>query len=244
MCTLLKDICECWGVGNPQKHPASTDPFQNSICFGKNLKKKFPTPFWKTLVSCCVGIGIVWVATTNPAGRAIFHAVESTYKEAKLDGRKNNKGSKSRNRLTYSRKAAILDEFLSEKEDNLSLSQEQFVIGKPYNQSDLSKWLAQRDKIFQSAANFNRAGLFSAGKFKNKNSAAYPLMEDALHQAFQQRRSEGRSCSVHWFKYKAKYLMDLMYNGVKFGASTGWFMNFCNRHDLVLRRKTNKTSFS
>ena len=38
--------------------------------------------------------------------------------------------------------------------------------------------------------------------------------------------------------------MDLMYNGVKFGASTGWFMNFCNRHDLVLRRKTNKKRVS
>ena len=99
--------------------------------------------------------------------------------------------------------------------------------------------------MFKIASDFKKAVLFSTGKFgEGQNTAAYPLMEEELYQAFKVRRSEGRICSVHWFKNKSKYFMDKLYPGVKFGASTGWFLNFCNRHDLVLRKKTNKKRVS
>ena len=71
-------------------------------------------------------------------------------------------------------------------------------------------------------------------------------METSLFALFKERRNEGRRCSPNWFKKTAMREMSLHYPLLvgSFCASNGWFVRFCHRFGLVLRKKTNKKKSS
>ena len=59
---------------------------------------------------------------------------------------------------------------------------------------------------------------------------------------FKARRKEGHRSSPTWLKKTAMREMGVHYPLAmsSFSASNGWFVRFCNRFRLVLRKKTNK----
>ena len=71
----------------------------------------------------------------------------------KLDGRRFNKGSVSRTPHAYVFKANIIDEYLEKLEECPDLSQDEFALSRNLNQSQISTWVQDKEKIFEMAAN-------------------------------------------------------------------------------------------
>ena len=75
--------------------------------------------------------------------------------QVKLDGRRFNKGSVSRTPHAYVFKANIIDEYLEKLEECPGLSQDElnFALSRNLNQSQISTWVQDKDKLFEMAAN-------------------------------------------------------------------------------------------
>lgn len=78
---------------------------------------------------------------------------------------------------------------------------------------------------------------------KSKHSEKYPLAANLLVVEFKLRRAMGSKVSKIWFRKKMKSKIEMCYGkqeAEKFKASNNWFQRFKRRHNIVLRRRTNK----
>ena len=91
--------------------------------------------------------------------------------------------SETRQRFTILKKAEIIETFLQMKESDPSLSQDQFCSTRPFDQSCLSRWIAEKERIFKKAADSQKRKLFAASCGRD-NVAKYPLMEANLYELF------------------------------------------------------------
>ena len=63
-------------------------------------------------------------------------------------------------------------------------------------------------------------------------------MEDALYAEYKEARAKETFLKRWWFKTRAKQLLKNHYPGKEFKCSDQWFMRFCRRYGVTLRRKT------
>ena len=154
--------------------------------------------------------------------------------EEKVDGRKFNRGEDHRVPINYLLKAKILDEYIEKKETNPTYGQDAHADRWKISQGQFSLWLKNRDRIFKSAADSKKKGLFKC----RPSVAKYLTIEQALVQKFKDQRKEGRRVSARWFKKTARKIATEQ-NVEGFTGSKGWFCLFLRRYNLVLRKKTN-----
>ena len=219
------------------KHPGQRLPKQLPLHF-RGTRTKFPIPFWKMFLTF-VGIGMCWKADMD----VDFAAFKPWTFEDEQKKRKQAAYQKpeTRQRFTNLKKAEFVETFLFEKEKDPTLSQDLFCSTRPFDQSCLSRWIADKERIFEKAADTKKRALFSSG-YPTEDCAKFPLMETSVFMQFKARRKEGRRCSPTWFKKTAMREMLVHYPLAvsSFCASNGWFVRFCNCFGLVLRKKTNK----
>ena len=63
-------------------------------------------------------------------------------------------------------------------------------------------------------------------------------MEDALYAEYKEARAKGKFLKRWWFNTRAKQLLKDHYPGKELKCSDQWFMRFCRRYGVALRRKT------
>jgi hypothetical protein len=90
----------------------------------------------------------------------ILPASEQQVANVKVDGRTNNKGESVRRSYSSLLKAKLCEQFEEEKLWNPALIQEDFAFKQKINQSTLSAWLANKEKIFQQAADEHKKTAF------------------------------------------------------------------------------------
>ena len=69
----------------------------------------------------------------------------------------------TRKRFTNLKKTEFIETFLFEKEKHPTLSQDLFCSTRPFDQSCLSRWIADKERIFEKAADTKKRALFSSG---------------------------------------------------------------------------------
>ena len=65
-------------------------------------------------------------------------------------------------------------------------------------------------------------------------------MEDALYE-YKEARAKGEILKRWWFNTRANQLLKDHYPGKELKYSDTWFMRFCRRYGVALRRKTHAT---
>ena len=79
---------------------------------------------------------------------------------------------------------------------------------------------------------------------KAQKSEKYPFAANLLITEFKLRRAKGSKISKLWIKTKMKKKIESCYGNSeeadKFKASNNWFQRFKRRHNISLRRRTNK----
>ena len=71
-----------------------------------------------------------------------------------------------------------------------------------------------------------------------KDLSKYPDMEKKLIYLINDKRSSGACLSGLSIKQKSMEIHRELYNTIEFKATNGWFLNFCKRRQLTLRRVT------
>ncbi|RNA06934.1 pogo transposable element with KRAB domain [Brachionus plicatilis] len=98
----------------------------------------------------------------------------------------------------------------------------------------ISRWIKAEAKILKT-------------KLKRKNMPVdwsyYPSLENHLYTWVKEKRLKGCCLSGTTIKLEAAEIHNTLYantneSGIEFKASNGWFVNFCRRKNLVLRRVT------
>jgi hypothetical protein len=105
--------------------------------------------------------------------------------------------------------------------------------GVPKNTA--SKWPAREENILQ--------GRTLDRKNCVKDRSHWPGLEEALFQAFCERRAKGETVRRDWFRWKSTTLFAEMYPDypvTAFKFSKGWFAKFLARQSISLRVITNK----
>ncbi|KAF1970187.1 hypothetical protein BU23DRAFT_601115 [Bimuria novae-zelandiae CBS 107.79] len=104
---------------------------------------------------------------------------------------------------------------------------------KQYNQSCLSLWWLQRDKIIYEQPARSRKHVVAKRE-------CWPVLEAALYQRFCIARQEGRRITMVWFKRQTDELYMLIYESrcSQFGYSVGWFIAFRRRYFITWRAIT------
>lgn len=92
------------------------------------------------------------------------------------------------------------------------------------------RWSHDETKIIESSKSSKHCQYLTKGPFND--------MEDVLKVEFLELRKKGLRVSAHWFKIRAKQLMEQMAPGTTFA----WFTRFKARHTLSLRSPTNTSS--
>ena len=65
-------------------------------------------------------------------------------------------------------------------------------------------------------------------------TAKYPIMKQDIYAEYK----EGKFFKIWWFNTRAKQLLKYHYPGKELKCSDQWFMRFCRRYGVALRRKT------
>ena len=78
---------------------------------------------------------------------------------------------------------------------------------------------------------------------RSQHTDKYPLASNLLLAEFKLRKAAGSKVSKLWFKKRMKSKIEACYGAeeaAKFKGSSNWFQRFKKRHNIVLRRRTNK----
>ena len=90
-------------------------------------------------------------------------------------------------------------------------------------------WL--KNKIIQQQKHSSKAS-------ERGCNAKYPIMEDALYAEYKEARAKGKFLKIWWFNTRAKQLLKDHYPDKEPKCSDQWFMRFCRRYGVALRRKS------
>ena len=172
--------------------------------------------------------------------------------QGKVQSRSNNrKGRDTRKSYTVEFKKKTLDLL-----DSLKSSTKKYnIVAKQQgvNRSLVFKWEKNRSKIFTELS-LNKKKQNTGGSrpmrqrrriTANKSARAdkYPLAANLLVAEFKLRRAAGSKVTKLWLKKKMKEKIEACYGteqAAKFKGSSSWFQRFKRRHNIVLRRRTNK----
>ena len=172
--------------------------------------------------------------------------------QGKVQSRSNNrKGRDTRKSYTVEFKKKTLDLL-----DSLKSSTKKYnIVAKQQgvNRSLVFKWEKNRSKIFTELS-LNKKKQNTGGSrpmrqrrriTANKSARAdkYPLAANLLVAEFKLRRAAGSKVTKLWLKKKMKEKIEACYGteqAAKFKGSSNWFQRFKRRHNIVLRRRTNK----
>lgn len=164
---------------------------------------------------------------------------------AKVDKRKNNKGSTgvgSRTWRTFQEKLVIIEDHESILEQARAMGlkwtyEDTAALHDIASKSTVGKYLTDKDKIIKQA--------FKNPTFKkmpsSRTHSVFKTMEQELYKLFVARRKSGLGVSGKWLQRNAKILLkrspfpDIT---ERFRASPGWLSGWLLRHDIVLRVKT------
>ena len=109
------------------------------------------------------------------------------------------KEKKSRKSYTYIPKAEILDQFFKEKAHDNCLSLSVFGEEVGVNKSMLTRWIQDKDNIFQNASQ-DKLCYLKKGRGSTKHLKTFPK----LYEAFIKMRDNGHKVSFNWFWIKGK----------------------------------------
>ena len=172
--------------------------------------------------------------------------------QGKVQSRSNNrKGRDTRKSYTVEFKKKTLDLL-----DSLKSSTKKYnIVAKQQgvNRSLVFKWEKNRSKIFtELSLNKKKQNTGASRPMRqrrritaNKSARAdkYPLAANLLVAEFKLRRAAGSKVTKLWLKKKMKEKIEACYGteqAAKFKGSSNWFQRFKRRHNIVLRRRTNK----
>ena len=161
------------------------------------------------------------------------------------------RGSKKRKSYTVEFKKKTLDLF-----DSLKSSKHRYNIvskEKGVHRSLIQKWNKNRNQVLKELE-LNKKGKNSGNirdarqrrkivAGRSKQSERYPLAANLLIAEFKVRRAAGCKITKLWFRKKMKAKIEMTYGkkeAESFKGSSNWFQRFKKRHDIVLRRRTNK----
>ena len=172
--------------------------------------------------------------------------------QGKVQSRSNNrKGRDTRKSYTVEFKKKTLDLL-----DSLKSSTKKYnIVAKQQgvNRSLVFKWEKNRSKIFTELS-LNKKKQNTGGSrpmrqrrritaTKSARADKYPLAANLLVAEFKLRRAAGSKVTKLWLKKKMKEKIEACYGteqAAKFKGSSNWFQRFKRRHNIVLRRRTNK----
>ena len=166
-------------------------------------------------------------------------------------GTENQRGSSKRKSFTVEFKKQTLD--LLDSLANSKNKWKKVADEKQVSKCLVVKWNKARESILaEISKNKNKRNAGSAREARHRRqmvgkkaqkSEKYPLAANLLIAEFKLRRAKGNKISKLWLKTKMKKKIESCYGkeeADKFKASNNWFQRFKRRHNISLRRKTNK----
>ena len=176
---------------------------------------------------------------------------ERTTLDKQKKGTENRRGSSKRKSYTVEFKKKTLD--LLDSLANSKNKWKKVADEKQVSKCLVVKWNKARESILaEISKNKHKRNAGSArearcrrrmvGK-KAQKSEKYPLAANLLIAEFKLRRAKGSKISKLWLKTKMKKKIESCYGkeaADKFKASNNWFQRFKHRHNISLRRRTNK----
>ena len=163
--------------------------------------------------------------------------------QQKVDGRRNNRGSRKRRRYAASFKASALDQLAAAMERGEAAQSVEEALGIAAGM--LSKWKAEANSIYSTAAEELSKGISPKALRKMKANARYPAMEAELVSEIRRYRARGRHLSIRWLTVKARAIFQKLFPGdAAFKASRGWRCKFMRRNQLTRKKATNTKSKS
>lgn len=217
------------------KHPAKAD-LQNGHSVGQSGSSAASTSH-KSFVDLCLQ------GNSQPE--------EGITLDKQKKGTENRRGSSTRKSYTVEFKKQTLD--LLDSLANSKNKWKKVADEKQVSKCLVVKWNKARESILAEISkkkhNRNAGSAREArrrrqmvGK-KAQKSEKYPLAANLLIIEFKLRRAKGSKISKLWLKTKMKKKIESCYGkeeADKFKASNNWFQRFKRRHNISLRRRTNK----
>lgn len=217
------------------KHPAKAD-LQNGHSVGQSGSSAASTSHNSFVDLCLQG-------NSQPEERITL--------DKQKKGTENRRGSSKRKSYTVEFKKQTLD--LLDSLANSKNKWKKVADEKQVSNCLVVKWNKARESILaEISKNKHKRNAGSArearrrrqmvGK-KAQKSEKYPLAANLLITEFKLRRAKGSKISKLWLKTKMKKKIESCYGkeeADKFKASNNWFQRFKRRHNISLRRRTNK----
>lgn len=217
------------------KHPAKAD-LQNGHSVGQSGSSAASTSHNSFVDLCLQG-------NSQPEERITL--------DKQKKGSENRRGSSKRKSYTVEFKKQTLD--LLDSLANSKNKWKKVADEKQVSNCLVVKWNKARESILaEISKNKHKRNAGSArearrrrqmvGK-KAQKSEKYPLAANLLITEFKLRRAKGSKISKLWLKTKMKKKIESCYGkeeADKFKASNNWFQRFKRRHNISLRRRTNK----
>ena len=217
------------------KHPAKAD-LQNGHSVGQSGSSAASTSHNSFVDLCLQG-------NSQPEERITL--------DKQKKGTENRRGSSKRKSYTVEFKKQTLD--LLDSLANSKNKWKKVADEKQVSKCLVVKWNKARESILaEISKNKHKRNAGSAreagrrrqmvGK-KAQKSEKYPLAANLLITEFKLRRAKGSKISKLWLKTKMKKKIESCYGkeeADKFKASNNWFQRSKRRHNISLRRRTNK----
>lgn len=217
------------------KHPAKAD-LQNGHSVGQSGSSAASTSH-KSFVDLCLQ------GNSQPEERITL--------DKQKKGTENRRGSSTRKSYTVEFKKQTLD--LLDSLANSKNKWKKVADEKQVSKCLVVKWNKARESILaEISKNKHKRNAGSAREARRRRqmvgkkvqkSEKYPLAANLLITEFKLRRAKGSKISKLWLKTKMKKKIESCYGkeeADKFKASNNWFQRFKRRHNISLRRRTNK----
>lgn len=217
------------------KHPAKAD-LQNGHSVGQSGSSAASTSHNSFVDLCLQG-------NSQPEERITL--------DKQKKGTENRRGSSTRKSYTVEFKKQTLD--LLDSLANSKNEWKKVADEKQVSKCLVVKWNKTRESILaEISKNKHKRNAGSAREARRRRqmvgkkvqkSEKYPLAANLLITEFKLRRAKGSKISTLWLKTKMKKKIQSCYGkeeADKFKASNNWFQRFKRRHNISLRRRTNK----
>ena len=173
----------------------------------------------------------------------LVHIPTPSVGDTDADGRRNNRGSAVRMKVSNEKKASIIQLY-----EQQSLSVSAFV-DKHHLSAKHKKCLSEgkdgwrypstREKILKAASDKKYKHLKHMTGGKSFRKSPYQPMENDLHKLIIAHRAKGRKVSQNFIRISAKKLMKTVQPELAdtFKASDGWFQRFLKRKNIKFRKR-------
>ena len=233
--TLSVEFAVRYSFVDKFKHPAKAD-LQNGHSVGQSGSSAASTSHNSFVDLCLQG-------NSQPEERITL--------DKQKKGTENRRGSSTRKSYTVEFKKQTLD--LLDSLANSKNKWKKVADEKQVSKCLVVKWNKARESILaEISKNKHKRNAGSAREARRRRqmvrkkaqkSEKYPLAANLLITEFKLRRAKGSKISKLWLKTKMKKKIESCFGkeeADKFKASNNWFQRFKRRHNISLRRRTNK----